>query len=264
MANPVLNDSAFRQAKAAGGTSWAAPTADSRFGTPISDGPITNTGRMTFDGTVTATGVMLALLLVAGGAGWVATNGRVSTPIWLVAVLGSFAIGMFLRFKPNLSPILAPIYSIVMGFALGAISHAYEYIRNGIVVQAIGATVAVFAVMLFLVKSKILKVTDKFRRIVMAATGGLMLFYLVSFVLSFFGFRPAFLNAGNGSALGIGFSLLAAGLAASNLAVDFDTVDRGVRSGAPKYMEWYCAFGITSTLVWLYLEILRLLSRLRD
>jgi uncharacterized YccA/Bax inhibitor family protein len=261
MANPVLNDAAFKQAAQADRAGWAAPQSNTQYIPPMTDGPVTRSpGLMTMDGTVTATGVLLALLLVSGAVGWVSSKGSVSTPLWLAGALGSFAIGLVLRFKPKLSPILAPLYALFMGFFLGAISHAYEARWNGIVVQAIGATVAVFAAMLFLYKTKIIKVTDRFRRIVAAATGGLMLFYLISIVLSFAGFKAPFISSANG--FGIAFSIFAAGLAASNLAIDFDMTERGVASGAPKYMEWYCAFGITSTLVWLYLELLRLLSKL--
>jgi uncharacterized YccA/Bax inhibitor family protein len=263
MANPVLNDAAFKQAAQADRAGWAAPQSNTQYIPPMTDGPITRSpGHMTMDGTVTATGVLLALLLVAGAVGWVATKpeSASSTMLWLAGALGGFVIGLVLRFKPKLAPILAPLYALVMGFFLGSISHRYEAYRSGIVLQAIGATVAVFAAMLFLYKTKIIKVTDRFRRIVAAATGGLMLFYLVSFLLSFAGFKAPFISSANG--FGIAFSLFAAGLAASNLALDFDTTERGVASGAPKYMEWYCAFGITSTLVWLYLELLRLLSKL--
>jgi uncharacterized YccA/Bax inhibitor family protein len=261
MANPVLNDATLRQAAAADRSGWAAPQAGSQFNPPINDGPVTRQpGVMTMDGTITATGALLALILVMGGVGWVVTKGAVSQMAWLGAVLVSFAIGMGMRFRPKLSPILAPIYALVMGFALGAISRAYENRWNGVVLPAVGTTIAVLAVMLVLYKTRIIKVTDKMRRVVTAATGGLMLFYLVSMVLSLVGVKVPFLNS-NGL-VGILFSVATSGLAAWNLALDFDTTERGVASGAPKYMEWYCAFGITSTLVWLYLELLRLMSKL--
>jgi uncharacterized YccA/Bax inhibitor family protein len=271
MANPVLNDATLRQAAAADRSGWAAPQAGSQFNAPITDGPVTRLpGVMTMDGTITATGALLAIILVMGGVGWVATEPvRVAAGrsrfsgigmMTLVAVLVSFGIGLFMRFKPRLAPILAPLYAVAMGFALGAISRSYEAIYNGIVLQAIGATVAVFVVMLALYKTRIIKVTDKMRRVVGMATGGLMLFYLVSIVLNLVGVQVPFIHSA--SPIGILFSVFASGLAAWNLALDFDTTERGVAAGAPKYMEWYCAFGITSTLVWLYLELLRLMSKL--
>jgi uncharacterized YccA/Bax inhibitor family protein len=273
MANPVLNDATLRKAAAADRSGWAAPQAGTQYNAPVNDGPVSRLpGMMTMDGTITATGVLLALIMVAGGVGWIATEpalavagrSRISSIGFLpiVAMLVSFGLGMFLRFKPKLSPFIAPLYALAMGFALGAISRRYESIQNGIVLQAIGATLAVFVVMLALYKSRIIKVTDKMRRMVGMATGGLMLFYLVSIVLNLVGVRVPFIQSA--SPIGILFSVFASGLAAWNLAIDFDTTERGVQSGAPKYMEWYCAFGITSTLVWLYLELLRLLSKLRD
>jgi uncharacterized YccA/Bax inhibitor family protein len=260
MANPVLNDAAFKQAAQTDSAGWAAPQSNTQYIPPMTDGPITRSpGLMTMDGTVTATAALLAIIVVMGAVGWVATKGAISNIAWLGAVLGSFAIGMVMRFKPKLSPFLAPLYAVVMGFALGAISRAYNLRYEGIVFQAIGATLAVFAVMLTLYKTRIIKVTDKMRRVVGAATGGLMLFYLISMVLSFAGVKMPFSGS---NPIGILFSVVACGLAAWNLALDFDTAERGVKAGAPKYMEWYCAFGITSTIVWLYLELLRLLSKL--
>jgi uncharacterized YccA/Bax inhibitor family protein len=262
MANPVLNDAAFKQAATADRAGWAAPQVGTQYIPPVNDGPVSKLpGLMTMEGTVTATGALLAIIIVMGGIGWVTTDAAVSSIAMLGAILGSFVIGMVMRFKPKLSPFLAPLYAVIMGYALGVISRFYNARFDGIVFQAIGATLAVFAVMLALYKTRIIKVTDKMRRVVTAATGGLMLFYLLSIVLNLFGVTPPFSGS---NTLGILFSVLASGLAAWNLALDFDTAERGVASGAPKYMEWYCAFGITSTIVWLYLELLRLLSKLNQ
>jgi uncharacterized YccA/Bax inhibitor family protein len=175
-------------------------------------------------------------------------------------VLVGFVCAIVLHFKPTLAKVLGPIYAIAEGFFLGAISKVYNDAYDGIVVQAVGATLAVFAVMLFLYKAKIIKVTDRFRRNVIMATMGLMAFYLVSFGINLFGGNVPFIN--DATPMGILFSVLAAGLAAMMLAVDFDMIDRGVAAGWPKGMEWYCAFGLLATLVWLYLEILRLLAKL--
>jgi uncharacterized YccA/Bax inhibitor family protein len=154
------------------------------------------------------------------------------------------------------------VYAVAEGFFLGAISKAYESRFDGIVLQAIGATLGVFAIMLVLHTTKTLRVTDKFRRTVMGATLGLMLFYGVSLLLRLFGVEVPFLNSTG--PLGIAFSVFAAVLAAFNLSLDFDFIERGSQQRMPKHMEWYAAMGLLVTLVWLYLELLRLLSKLRD
>jgi uncharacterized YccA/Bax inhibitor family protein len=157
---------------------------------------------------------------------------------------------------------LAPVYALAEGVVLGAISRAYSEAYSGIVLQAIGTTAGVFVVMLLLYRSRIITVNDKFRRIIMGAMLGLMAFYLISFVFGIFGNMPSFIN--DASPMGIGFSVFVAGLAAFNLALDFDTIERGAANKLPAHMEWYCALGVTVTLVWLYLEILRLLAKLRE
>jgi uncharacterized YccA/Bax inhibitor family protein len=270
MANPILNEKAAAEAAKAG---WGAPDPSSRStpipGTPITDGPVSpwSSGpRMTIKGTATATGVLLVLLLITASIGWSVTGSTLDSAakfpmLALVGVLVGFGCAIALRFKPNMAPVLAPIYALAQGFFLGVISKFYNDRYDGIVVQAVGATLAVFAVMLVLYKSRIIKVTERFRRIVIMATMGLMLFYLVSIVISLFGGTVPFIDSA--SPMGILFSVFAAGLAAMMLAVDFDLVERGVAQGWPKGMEWYCAFGLLATLVWLYLELLRLLSKLQ-
>jgi uncharacterized YccA/Bax inhibitor family protein len=157
---------------------------------------------------------------------------------------------------------LAPIYAIVQGLVVGSFSRVYETYYNGIVVQAAGATVGVFVVMLVLYRTGVIKVTERFRKVVVAATMGVMVFYGVSFLISMFGGSVSFLS--NPNLLGIGFSVLVAGLAAFNLALDFDFIERGAEQGLDKQFEWYAAFGLLVTVVWLYLELLRLLSKLRE
>ena len=144
---------------------------------------------------------------------------------------------------------------------LGAISHVYEAQWNGIVVQAVGLTVAVLSILLFLYATRVIKVTDKLRTGIIAATGAVFVFYLIAIVISLFGVNLSFLN--DGGPVAIIFSLVIVGIAAMNLVLDFDFIERGAAAGAPKYMEWYGAFGLLVTLVWLYLELLRLLGNLR-
>lgn len=271
MANPLLNDDAFKKASTAG---WAAPepSTDARprstaiDGMPIDDGPISSWHRdvMTVSGTATATGVLFVLLLAAATVGWMSIDGTTTQfpPLALVGVFVGLACVFGLMFKPMLARFLAPVYAIAQGFFVGAISKAYNEYQNGIVVQAAGATIATFVVMLVLYRTGVIKVTDRFRRIVIGATLGVMLLYMVSFVIRLVAGSEAvgFLNSP--SAFGILFSVFVCGLAAMNLALDFDFIDRGAKAGLPKGMEWFAAFGLMVTIVWLYLEILRLLSKL--
>jgi uncharacterized YccA/Bax inhibitor family protein len=163
-----------------------------------------------------------------------------------------------------LAKVIGPIYAIAQGFFVGAISKMYETYYDGIVIQAAGATIAVFAVMLVLYRTNIIRVTDRFRRIVIGATMGVMVFYGISMLIRLFAGADAVSFLHSPSLISIGFSILVAGLAAMNLALDFDFIERGVQGGLDKRFEWFAAFGLLVTIVWLYLEILRLLSKLRE
>lgn len=269
MANPMLNDKKLRAAAGAEGDGWGAPDPTTRA--PMTDGPISPwsgaTKTMTVGGTASATAVLFVLLLAGATVGWLG----VEAPQGEVYKFPAFAIGgllvglvcaIVLAFKPNLAKILGPIYAVAEGLFVGAISRAYETYYDGIVVQAAGATIAVVGVMLALYGLRIIKVTDRMRRIVIGATLGVAVFYGISLLMSLFGATPTFLSSS--SALGIGFSFLVAGLAAFNLALDFDFIERGAKERLPQSVEWYAAFGVLVTVVWLYLEILRLLAKLRD
>jgi uncharacterized YccA/Bax inhibitor family protein len=286
MANPLMSDKAFDDAAKAG---WGAPAgpAASRgaafpppspmdagggtYTTPISDGPVSEWhGRvMSVNGTVTATGVLMVLLIASAAVGWSAASppspgAPVQFPwIAMLGVIVGFGCVIGATFRPMLAKYLAPAYALAQGFFVGVISRYYEEYRNGIVLQAIGATICVFAVMLFLYKTRILKVTDRFRRIVIGATLGLMVFYLISFVISLVAGSGSVSFLSSASGFGIAFSVFAAGLAAFNLALDFDFIERGAQRGYPKGMEWFAALGMLVTIVWLYLELLRLLSKLQ-
>ncbi len=279
MPNPVLNDKVFeRETRAAGvgagadAPGWAAPDpglAGQRT-PPIDDGPISPyrsaLDRMSYGGTLTATGVLFVILLIGAGIGWNLVNPsptEVTFPWWVwIAPIVGLGLVILSAFKPHLARFTAPVYAAAEGVFVGAISRLYEYQWNGIVVQAAGATVAVTGVMLFLHTSRILKVTDRFRRMVIGATLGLAIFYGIGLLISLFGGTPPFLAST--SVFGIGFSILAAALAAFNLSLDFDLIERGVKMGAPKYMEWFAAQALMVTIVWLYLELLRLLAKLRE
>lgn len=269
MPNPILNEAALDRAATTG---WGAPDAATRATPipPITDGPISawDSRVMTVSGTASATGVLLVLLLASAAVGWIsgpdATDVNPKFPMAAIAgVIVGLVCVIWASFKPMLAKYLAPVYALGEGFFVGAISKAYNNWQNGIVIQALGATLAVFGVMLFLYKTRILKVTNRMRRVVIAATAGLMLFYLVSFVIHLIsGSGVSFLNSSSG--LGIAFSVFAAGLAAFNLALDFDFIERGAARQMPKGMEWFAALGLLVTLVWLYLEMLRLLAKLQD
>jgi uncharacterized YccA/Bax inhibitor family protein len=222
---------------------------------------------MTVSGTATATGVLLVLLLVAAYFGWQAAESRDVSgfpPAAMIGIIVGLVCVVVSSFKPKLARFLAPVYALAEGFFLGAISQAYNSVRGyeGIVVQAVGATLGVFAVMLFLYRTQVIKVTAGFRRAVVGATVGLMLFYGLSMLLNLVGVNIRFFD--NAGPVGIIFSIFAAGLAAFNLALDFDFIEKGAQHKLPKHMEWFAALGLLVTLVWLYMELLRLLSKLRD
>jgi uncharacterized YccA/Bax inhibitor family protein len=273
VANPILTDKAFEKATAAAsGADTALPPPLPGTQAGISDGPISPYRAyrpMTLDGTIGRSGLLFVLLLISAVWGWNLVDvqaGQVTGfPSWsLIAVLIGFGAVIACSFKPTMSKFLAPVYALASGVFVGAISAAYNAQWDGIVVQAVGATLGVFFVMLFLYRFRIVKVTDKFRSVVIGATLGLAAFYLLAIVLSLFGHNISFLSATNNSWFGIGFSVLAAGLASLNLLLDFDLIERGVRGAAPQYMEWFAGLGLLVTLVWLYLELLRLLGRLRS
>ncbi len=229
---------------------------------------------MRLGGTLSAAAVLLGFLVVAGYFGWqavtvetVETNqGLRSTatlPGWLFpAVFGALGIAILTMFKPKFARVTGPLYAVVEGLVVGAISHYYEAAYEGIVLQAVGLTVGVFLMMLALYATGTIRVTDKFRKGIMAATGAVMLVYLATFVLRLFGSDIPMIH--DSGPVGILFSLVVVGIASAMLLVDFDFIERGVKMGAPRYMEWYGAFGLMVTLVWLYLELLRLLSKLRS
>lgn len=266
--NPALNDRVFEQARggpAATEAGWA--SAQQAYDGPAYRGPVVGDDTMTVNGTVWASGALIVLVVMAGVFGWSSTSGGgasgVQIPGWLpIALFGGLGVAILTMFKPNLARFTAPLYALLEGALLGAISKLYNDQYDGIVVQAVGLTIGVFAVMLFLYATRIIKVTDKLRMGIVAATGAIMLVYLASMVLRLFGAEMPFIH--DSGPLGIGISLVIVGVAAFNLLLDFDFVERGVEAGAPRHMEWYAAFGLLVTLVWLYLELLRLLAKLQS
>lgn len=221
------------------------------------------TSGMTVRGTINKTLLLLVICFIAAATVYSATmEDQDVAAIALPAALIGLVVAIATIFKPQWSPVTAPIYALVEGVLLGAITALFEADYPGIAIQAAGLTFAVAAVMLIVWQTRIIKVTDKFRLGVICATGAIFLFYLVCLVLQLFGMEVSVLT--DASPLGIGISLVIVGVAALNLVLDFDFIARGAEAGMPKVMEWFGAFSLIVTLVWLYLEILRLLARLRQ
>jgi uncharacterized YccA/Bax inhibitor family protein len=221
---------------------------------------------MTINGTVNKTGLLLILVLVGAMYSWSHFSGPESAPALYPLILGGAIGGLILAlvttFKKTWAPFTAPMYALVEGVFIGALSAIFEVRFPGIVMQAVGLTFGTMAALLLAYRSGLIRATEKFKLGVVAATGGVLLLYVANFVMGFFGHSMDFIS-GN-STLGIGFSIVVVIIAALNLVLDFDLIETGARSGAPKYMEWYGAFALVVTLVWLYLELLRLLSKLQS
>lgn len=246
--NPVLRDKVFQNLPAT-----AAP--------------------MTLNGTIARAGLLLVLMLITGAWTWhrfmlaVAAGGipagvQTMQPFLWGGLIVGLVFALASAFKPTWSPVTAPLYALAEGTFLGAISALFEVQYHGIVLQAVMASIGVLVVMLFLYRSGVIKVTQKFRMGVLAATGGILLLYLVSWGLSAFTSVNTSVLFGGGT-LSIVISVVVVCIAALNLVLDFDLIERATSAGAPRYMEWYCAFGLMVTLVWLYLELLRLLGNTR-
>lgn len=238
--NPIFNDKIYRQ-----GAFGAQET-------------------MTIQGTVNKTGILLMLLFVS--ATWIWGQffqnpiGFNPAPYIMGGVIGGLVVALITFFKKEWSMFTSPIYALLEGLALGGISAQFEMQFPGMVLQAVALTFGILFALLMIYKTGLITVTDKFRKGVFAATGGIFLVYLISFVMSFFGMPMPYLH--EGGMIGIGLSLFIIVVASLNLVLDFDFIEKGSQMGAPKYMEWFSAFGLLVTLVWLYIEVLRLLSKI--
>ncbi len=250
--NPVLNENVFSQSRSDG----------------VSE-------PMTVQGAVNKAFILLTFMLMSAFWVW----GKLMRPagpfeeassqsLTAVApfIMGGFVVGiiafLIMMFKKEWSSFAAPVYAGCQGFVLGGISAVLEMRFPGIAIQAVGLTFGTLFSMLFLYKTGIVRATEKFKMGVFAATGAIALVYLMNFILGFFHRNLPFMY--ENSIVGIGFSLVVVGIAALNLILDFDFIEQGARQGAAKYMEWYCAFGLMVTLIWLYMEILNLLAKLRS
>ena len=233
---------------------------------------LTGEDRMTLMGTVHKTGALLLLLLISASMTWsmVCSAGVdwqlvVSGPVGLLTIGGAIGVLIFAMvtiFKPRWAPVTAPIYAVLEGLFIGGISAFMERIYPGIVPQAAGLTFGILFALLAAYRSGLIRATENFKLGVVAATGGIFVIYIASFILGFFGISIPFLH--DSGPIGIGISVFICIVAALNLVLDFDFIENGAEHGAPKYMEWVGAFGLMVTLVWLYIEILHLLAKLRD
>lgn len=242
--NPVLSQDTFR--KAGDGLGVLEPS-----------------DTMTLGSTMMKSGILLLLAVLTASMTWA---GPLTPYVSQGMVIGASIVALILAFAtvflPRFSAVLAPSYALVKGIVLGAVSASYEVVYPGLVMQAVLLTVSVLGGMLLLYSAGIIRATARFRSVLIAATFGVFGVYMLSFVLGFFGVSVPFIHS-NGL-IGIGFSLVVVVIAALNLILDFDLIEHGVASRAPKYMEWYAGFALLVTLIWLYFEILRLLSKLRS
>ncbi len=214
---------------------------------------------MTLQGMVNKTGLLLLLCIGAATFAW--THPALRGPLLLVGLLGGLIACLVGIFKPSTTPVTAPLYAVLEGLCLGAISQVFELRYPGIVVNAMMLTFGVLGIMLVLYTTRTIRVTSGLAKGIIAATAAVALVYLVDIVLSLFGIRMPFMH--DSGPIGIGISLVIVGIAAFNLLLDFAVAEDAISRGSPRYMEWYCGMALLITLVWLYLELLRLLSKLR-
>ncbi len=236
-ANPALNKNTFASFSHAG----------------------TQSTTMTIEGTVNKTAILLACLMASAYYTW---TQAANTSWWMIGGLAGFVLAIVTVFKKQWAPVTAPIYAICEGLFLGGLSLIFETHYRGIVLNAVILTFGTLAALLVAYRSGLIKVTENFKLGIVAATGAIFFLYFASFIMSFFGMSLTFLH--NNSLLSIGISFVIVVVAALNLVLDFDFIEQGAAYGAPKFMEWYGAFGLMVTLIWLYIEILHLLSKLQS
>lgn len=224
---------------------------------------LVTTDGMTVPGTVNKTGILLLCVLASAAWTWnQAGDLEQIGPLVAIGAIGGLIVAMVTVFKQNWAPITAPVYAVLEGLVIGGLSAILETRFHGIAMQAAGLTFGTLFCLLLAYSSGMIRVTQNFRLGVVAATGGIAIVYLVSMLLGFFGHTIPYIH--DSGPIGIVFSLIVVGIAAMNLVLDFDFIESAAGSGAPKYMEWYAAFGLMVTLIWLYIEMLRLLSKARS
>lgn len=260
--NPMFNENAFKRAKAQHQRSFEAPQ-DEYTQEPmhlVRGEDLATSDVMTLQGTINKTFFLLAICLVGGMLGWVSPQAWLSFG-WIIA-LGALGIAIWTAFKPAVSMFTAPIYAFLEGTLLGAISAIYNAQYDGIVLNAVAITILVFIFMLTIYRFRIIRVTSGLIKGIMSATLAICVLYIGSWILSWFGVSTAYLTSS--SPLSIGISVVVCAVAAFNFLIDFEFINRMTdQYAAPKYMEWYAGFSLLVTLIWLYLEILRLLGKVK-
>jgi uncharacterized YccA/Bax inhibitor family protein len=247
--NPALRDSVFASAR---------------------QGMMVGQPAMTISGTVNKTGILLLITTAMAALSWnlcyTAPDAEMSSsllyPIMMGGTFGGLIFSLITIFKKTAAPYTAPIYAALEGLALGAISVVFEQRYPGLAFQAVLGTFGTLFALLGAYKTGLIQATEKFKLGVMAATGGVAMIYVLTMIMGFFGVHVPYVH--EGGPIGVGFSIVVVIIAALNLVLDFDFIESGARAKAPKYMEWYGAFSLLVTLVWLYLEILRMLGKSRD
>ncbi len=221
---------------------------------------------MTVQGTVNKTGLLLLFVILTAGWTWhrffLTSDPSSVSGLIVIGAFGGLILALITAFKQTWAPVTAPVYSLLEGLFIGGVSSIAESQYPGIVIQAVGLTFGTLLALLAAYSSGLVKATENFKLGVMAATGGIFLIYLATAILGLFGAHIPYIH--DSGLFGIGFSLFVVVVAALNLVIDFDFIEQGARSGAPKYMEWYGACALMVTLIWLYIEILRLLTKLRS
>jgi uncharacterized YccA/Bax inhibitor family protein len=235
--NPIVNEGSIQRSRLDGVNSY---------------------GTMSIDGAINKSLILFGILLITSGISYMMP----STLLMIAGAIGGLIAVLVGSFKPTSSPIAAPVYAAFEGLFLGSITAVYAAQTQGIVFNAISLTLGVLLLMLILYKYRIITVTEKFRAGMIMATGAVALVYLIAFMFRMFGHDIPYIH--QGSMMGIGFSLVVVAIASLNLLLDFDNFEKAEQYGAPKYYEWSCAMGLMVTLVWLYIEILRLLSKLKE
>lgn len=216
---------------------------------------------MTVSGTINKTGILFLLMLATSIVSWNISDTPLGGSLMVGAIILNLILGFVIIFKKDLAPTMAPVYALVEGFVLGAISARYEWVRPGIAMNAMVSTFSCLGLMIVCYHFKILQATPRFQKVMGIAMMAIVLTYIVNIVMGLFGHPIAMIN--EGGTIGILFSVVVVGVAALNFIIDFATIEDGAARKAPKFMEWYCAFGVLLTLIWLYLEILRLFSKLQ-
>ena len=262
-ANPALNDKTFGRYTHQAGTQAALDATRPGYAAPTLPDALTD--RMTIRGAVNKTALLLAITVFAASTTWGMIRGDDpdrALPWMIGGVIAGLITALVAIFRPRTTPFTGPLYAVFEGLFIGGISALYEAQFGGIVFRAAALTFGVLAVLLAAYRSGLIKVTENFRLGVVAATGAIALMYVASFVLRLFGIELGFIHD-NGT-VGIIVSVVIVVVASLNLVLDFDFIEKGAESGAPKFLEWYAAFSLLVTLIWLYLEILRLLAKLQS